>query len=171
MIERAGSWVVTALHFVYEVWRYTKNDAMVPEYMKGIWEEYSDHVEHFPVPKEKWHQVLHEGHCSYVPRGEKRFVTPAMIDSTQVCSSTNWRADLAASARAPTYFLLWSELGGFLHELERPEEARPVLEHALELGPPAGLPPDLRKSSVDALRKMLDGEPAPAEIQGPRPGG
>lgn len=85
--ERAGSWVVTALHFVYEIWRYTKDDSVVPDYMKGIWEEYNDHVENFPVPKEKWHQVLHEGHCSYVPAGETRFVTPQMIEGTSLVGS------------------------------------------------------------------------------------
>ena len=82
VIERAGSWVVTALHFVYEVWRYTKNDGVVPQYMKGIWEEYVDYVKHFPVPAEKWHQVIHEGHCSYFATGERKFITPTMIEGT-----------------------------------------------------------------------------------------
>lgn len=84
VIERAGSWVVTALHFVFEIWRYTKDDGVVPEYMKGVWEEYVDHVKHFPVPPEKAHQVLHEGHCSYYAPGERRFVTPAMIEGTSI---------------------------------------------------------------------------------------
>lgn len=26
VVARSGSWVVTALHFVYEIWRYTKHD-------------------------------------------------------------------------------------------------------------------------------------------------
>jgi alkanesulfonate monooxygenase SsuD/methylene tetrahydromethanopterin reductase-like flavin-dependent oxidoreductase (luciferase family) len=84
VIERAGSWVVTALHFVFEIWRYTKDDGVVPPYMKGIWEDYVDHVEHFPVPRAKWHQILHEGHCSYYVPGERRFVTPAMIEGTSL---------------------------------------------------------------------------------------
>jgi alkanesulfonate monooxygenase SsuD/methylene tetrahydromethanopterin reductase-like flavin-dependent oxidoreductase (luciferase family) len=84
VIERAGSWVVTALHFIFEIWRYTKDDSVVPEYMKGIWEEYVDHVSDFPLPKEKWHQVLHEGHCSYFTPGERKFVTPAMLEGTSI---------------------------------------------------------------------------------------
>ncbi len=84
VVERAGSWVVTALHFVYEVWRYTRDDSVVPAYMKDIWEEYNDHVENFPVPKEKWHQVIHEGHCSYFATGERKFITPSMIEGTSL---------------------------------------------------------------------------------------
>jgi len=84
VIERAGSWVVTALHFIFEIWRYTNDDAVVPEYMKGVWEEYSDHVKAFPLPEEKWHQILHEGHCSYHTKNEKKFVTPGMIEGTSL---------------------------------------------------------------------------------------
>ena len=87
VIERSGSWVQTALHFVFEIWRYTKDDSVVPEYMKGIWEEYVDHVNDFPLPEEKWHQVLHEGHCSYYPPNERKFVTPGMIEGTSMVGS------------------------------------------------------------------------------------
>lgn len=87
VIERAGSWAVTALHFVYEIWRYTKDDNVVPEYMKSIWEEYSDHVANFPVPEEKSHQLIHEGHCSFYTPGEKKFVTPEMIEGTSLVGS------------------------------------------------------------------------------------
>lgn len=97
VIERAGSWVVTALHFVYEIWRYTKDDSVVPEYMKGIWEEYNDHVENFPVPRDRWHQLIHEGHCSYFTPGERKFVTPAMIDGTSLVGSPS---ELAEKIRA-----------------------------------------------------------------------
>ena len=89
VIECAGSWVVTALHFVYEIWRYTKNDSVVPQYMKDIWEEYVDHVDNFPLPPEKRHQLIHEGHCSYFARGERKFVTPTMIDGTAMVGSAS----------------------------------------------------------------------------------
>ncbi len=97
VVQRAGSWVVTALHFVYEIWRYTKDDSVVPEYMKGIWEEYNDHVENFELPPEKWHQRLHAGHCSWVPEGEQRFVTPAMIEGTSLIGGPS---EIAAQIRA-----------------------------------------------------------------------
>ncbi len=82
VIERAGSWVAVAVHFVYEVWRYTKDDSVVPDYMKNIWEEYIDHTSNLEIPEEKVHQVLHEGHCSYYPAGERKFITPEMIEGT-----------------------------------------------------------------------------------------
>ncbi|HJP36906.1 MAG TPA: LLM class flavin-dependent oxidoreductase [Gammaproteobacteria bacterium] len=80
VIETAGSWVAVAIHFVYEVWRYTKDDSVVPDYMKSIWEQYVDHVADLGVPEEKCHQVLHEGHCSYYPKSERKFITPEMIE-------------------------------------------------------------------------------------------
>ena len=86
-----------SLHFVYEIWRYTKNDAVVPTYMKGIWEEYIDHVEHFPVPAAKRHQLIHEGHCSFVTTGERRFVTPEMIEGTIIVGGP---ADIVDKLRA-----------------------------------------------------------------------
>jgi tetratricopeptide (TPR) repeat protein len=75
----------------------------------------------------------------------------------------------AASERATGSFSLWSELGSYLHELKRPSEAEPILRRALEIGPPAGWPADLRKSSVDTLRKLLEGEAA--DPIGPTRGG
>lgn len=97
VIARAGSWVVTALHFVYEVWRFTRDDSVVPEYMKDIWEEYNDHVENFPLPRDKWHQRIHAGHCSWVPEGEEKFVTPKMIEGTSLVGSPS---ELAEQIRA-----------------------------------------------------------------------
>ena len=97
VIERAGSWVVTALHFVYEIWRYTKDDSVVPEYMKDVWEEYNDHVRNFPLPEDKWHQLIHQGHCSYYTPGERKFITPAMIDGTSMVGGPS---ELAEKVRA-----------------------------------------------------------------------
>ena len=82
VIEMASSWVACSIHFVYEVWRYTMDDAVVPDYMKGIWEEYVDHIQNFDLPEEKRHQVLHEGHCSFAPKGEYKFITPELIEGT-----------------------------------------------------------------------------------------
>ena len=98
VIERSGSWVVTALHFVYEIWRYTRNDEVVPQYMKGIWEEYVDHVDNFPVPANKRHQLIHEGHCSYFASGERKFVTPEMIEGTSIAGGPSEVAEKIRAA-------------------------------------------------------------------------
>jgi len=64
--------------------------------------------------------------------------------------------------RAPKDYELWSELGMYLHSLGRTEEARPALERALELGPPAGWPADMRERSLQKLRETLSALDAPA---------
>ncbi|MEM7541210.1 MAG: LLM class flavin-dependent oxidoreductase [Pseudomonadota bacterium] len=97
IIELAGSWVAVSIHFVFEIWRYTKDDAVVPDYMKGIWEEYVDHVENLEIPEDKWHQVIHEGHCSFYPAGEKKFITPEMIEG---CCMVGGPSEIAEQIRA-----------------------------------------------------------------------
>ncbi len=82
IVDIASPWVATMIHFVYEIWRYTKNDDVVPEYMRDIWEEYCDHISEMDIAEEKIHQVLHAGHCSWTPPGERKFATPAMIEGT-----------------------------------------------------------------------------------------
>jgi Flp pilus assembly protein TadD len=61
----------------------------------------------------------------------------------------------AAAERAPASFEVWSELGIHLHALERFDEARAVLERALELEPPPAWPSELRASSKERLRELL----------------
>ena len=56
-----------------------KDDSVVPDYMKDVWEEYIDHVNNFDLPEESGTNI-HAIHCSFVPKGESRFVTPKMIE-------------------------------------------------------------------------------------------
>lgn len=62
----------------------------------------------------------------------------------------------AAAERAPASFEVWSELGSYLHALGRRDEARPVLERALELERPRGLPEEVWKGSREALRGLIE---------------
>ena len=78
----AAPWVAVAVHFVYEIWRYTGNDEVVPDYMKNIWEEYTDQTSMKGVSEDRLHQVLHKGHCSFCPEDEIRFATPEMIEGS-----------------------------------------------------------------------------------------
>ena len=66
--------------------------------MKDIWEEYNDHVKQFDLPEDKWHQRIHDGHCSYVPKGEHRFVTPKMIEGTSIVGSPSEIAEKLKAA-------------------------------------------------------------------------
>lgn len=101
VIEAAGSWVVTALHFVYEVWRYTRDDSVVPPFMRNVWQQYLDRIEHMPLPEEKKHQMLHEGHCSYYPAVERSLLTPEMIEGTCIVGGPSEVAEkIRAAGRA-----------------------------------------------------------------------
>lgn len=58
--------------------------------------------------------------------------------------------------RAPMSYEVCSELGLLLHALGRSEEARPVIEKALLLEPPASFPLELRENSKQRLRELLE---------------
>ncbi len=62
----------------------------------------------------------------------------------------------AQAERAPQDYVVWSELGAYLHALGRLDQARPALEHALALEPPREFPPELRESSKQRLRTLLE---------------
>lgn len=74
------------------------------------------------------------------------------LELMQVCAS-----------RSPDSFELWSELGVYLHDQGRLEEARPALQHALGLEVPVGYPKELLESSRKRLLELLEGIPAPDE--------
>ncbi len=82
VIETAGSWAVTALHFVYEVWRYVNDDSVIPGYMLNVWDQYLERVKAFPCAPEDVHQMLHAGHCSYYMPEERELITPELIKGT-----------------------------------------------------------------------------------------
>jgi alkanesulfonate monooxygenase SsuD/methylene tetrahydromethanopterin reductase-like flavin-dependent oxidoreductase (luciferase family) len=82
VIEASGSWVVCCIHFVYEVWQYTKNDEVIPEYFQNLWDEYLDHVAEMETPEDRRFQEIHEGHCSFYQSSERRFITPEAIEGT-----------------------------------------------------------------------------------------
>ena len=100
IVDIAAPWVSTMIHFVYEIWRYTKNDEVVPDYMKGIWEEYCDHVAAMDIPEEKLHQVIHAGHCSWVAPGERKFATTEMIEGTAMVGEPEQIAQIIRDAAA-----------------------------------------------------------------------
>lgn len=84
VIEATGAWVVAMIHFVYEIVEYTKNEEAIPEFMHSIWEEYCDYVGKMEMPKEKRFRQIHDGHCTFYPPAERRFVTPEMIQGSHM---------------------------------------------------------------------------------------
>ncbi|MEM7541427.1 MAG: LLM class flavin-dependent oxidoreductase [Pseudomonadota bacterium] len=82
VIDLAGAYAVCMLHYVYEVYQSSRSDDVVPDFMRGIWEEYTDYVDHMAMPEEKRYRQIHNGHATFCPPEERRFVTPEMIENT-----------------------------------------------------------------------------------------
>jgi alkanesulfonate monooxygenase SsuD/methylene tetrahydromethanopterin reductase-like flavin-dependent oxidoreductase (luciferase family) len=100
VIEAAGHWVACGIHFVYEVWQHNRDDAVIPGYMLNIWDRYLDRIKRMPLPPEKAHQQLHEGHCSYYPAVERELITPEMIKGTCMVGEPAEIADQIRAAEA-----------------------------------------------------------------------
>lgn len=80
VINETGSQVAAVLHFAYEIWRQLeKKDALIPPYFKNVWQQYLDRVADFSLPEESRFRQIHDGHCTYLQPGERKFVTPEAI--------------------------------------------------------------------------------------------
>lgn len=75
VIDECGSLVAGIIHYVYEIYRHTPTEAVVPSYLKNIWEEYCAFVDQMETPKAKLFQQLHNGHCTFLAPEERRFMT------------------------------------------------------------------------------------------------
>jgi alkanesulfonate monooxygenase SsuD/methylene tetrahydromethanopterin reductase-like flavin-dependent oxidoreductase (luciferase family) len=82
VIDECGSQVAAVIHFVYEIYQYTKNADVVPPALQDIWEEYCAYVEKMATPPEKRYLQIHNGHCSFLMPEERRFITPKTIQGT-----------------------------------------------------------------------------------------
>ncbi len=82
VIDECGSQVAAILHFVYEIFQYTKTAEVVPPALQDVWEEYCDYVTKMETPPEKRHLQIHNGHCTFLMPEERRFITPKAIQGT-----------------------------------------------------------------------------------------
>lgn len=82
VIDECGSQVAAVIHFVYEIYQYTKNEEVVPPALKDIWEEYCAYVGKMETRPEKRYLQIHNGHCSFLMPEERRFITPKAIQGT-----------------------------------------------------------------------------------------
>jgi len=80
VIDETGAEVVSTLHFWYELYQQRGDDSFVFDQVRGLWEDYKRYVE-TTMPAERRHQMLHRGHCAFLPPEERRFVTPALIEA------------------------------------------------------------------------------------------
>jgi alkanesulfonate monooxygenase SsuD/methylene tetrahydromethanopterin reductase-like flavin-dependent oxidoreductase (luciferase family) len=82
VIDECGAQVAAVLHFVYEIYQYTKNADVIPPSLQEIWEEYCAHVDNMETPPEKRYLQLHNGHGTFLMPEERRFITPKAIQGT-----------------------------------------------------------------------------------------
>ncbi|NQV20348.1 MAG: LLM class flavin-dependent oxidoreductase [Rhodospirillales bacterium] len=81
VVDECGSQVAAAFHYVYEVFKLTEDENLVPPAIHDVWESYCQRVEQMETPEEKRYLELHEGHCSFLVPEERRFVTPEAIQT------------------------------------------------------------------------------------------
>lgn len=82
VIDECGSQVAAILHFVYEIYKYTKNQEVVPPAFHDIWEDYRNYVDKMTTPLEKRYLQIHNGHCTFLMPEERRFITPKAIQGS-----------------------------------------------------------------------------------------
>ncbi|MBX9604930.1 MAG: LLM class flavin-dependent oxidoreductase [Gammaproteobacteria bacterium] len=81
VIDQCGSQVAAALHYCYENWKLTRDEAAIPPAIHNTWEAYCAYVEKMATPEHKRYLQIHEGHCSWVVPEERRFITPEAIET------------------------------------------------------------------------------------------
>ncbi|MBI3300876.1 MAG: LLM class flavin-dependent oxidoreductase [Deltaproteobacteria bacterium] len=82
VIDECGSWTTAALHFVYEIFKQTGREEIIPAAFHDIWEAYCAYVTKMQTPAEKCYLQSHNGHCTFLMPEERRFVTPKAIQGT-----------------------------------------------------------------------------------------
>ena len=97
VVEQCGSQVAAALHFAYEVRKFTRNEADVPRGFEKVWQEYCDYVAAMPTPPEKRYLQIHNGHCTFLMPEERRFVTSETIRASVLVGEPD---ELIAQIRA-----------------------------------------------------------------------
>jgi len=100
VIDACGSQVMCCIHFVYEIVQYTKNEEAIPEFLRGVWAPYCEHVERMQTPPEKRYLQIHDGHCTYHVPEERHFITPEAIEGVCLVGSASEIAERVHKAEA-----------------------------------------------------------------------
>lgn len=82
VIDEAGPWAVATLHFVWELYMKTKDEAVVPPAFQEIFEDYCQHVSRMETPEEKRYLQVHNGHGTFIVPQERRFMTPQVLEAS-----------------------------------------------------------------------------------------
>jgi 5,10-methylenetetrahydromethanopterin reductase len=83
------SWVGAAIHFAYEMWSTRQDEAVVPPPFRSFWEEYCAHVENMAGPPDRRYLQIHDGHATFLPSAERRFLTEDAIRAVTIVGSVD----------------------------------------------------------------------------------
>jgi len=81
VVDQCGSQVAAALHYCWENWQQSGEDAFIPPPVRNLWNEYCEYVGKMATPQRKRYLQIHDGHCSYLVPEERRFITPEAIQT------------------------------------------------------------------------------------------
>lgn len=110
VIDAAGAFVCSILHWAYALYLDSGNEDNIPSFLHDTWEEYRDFVENLDTPPEKLFRELHEGHTTHLPPEERRFITPALIEASSLVGSADEIAEKLRESEAAglnDLILLW----------------------------------------------------------------
>jgi alkanesulfonate monooxygenase SsuD/methylene tetrahydromethanopterin reductase-like flavin-dependent oxidoreductase (luciferase family) len=83
VIDETGAWVTCELHMFYEIWlQLGKKDELIPSYFTKVWDDYAKRVAGYSLPEKARFRQIHDGHCTFVQPGERRFVTPEAVHAS-----------------------------------------------------------------------------------------
>lgn len=82
VIDEIGPMAAATLHYWWELYQKDGDTSTVAGRCHDLWEEYLAFTERMETPAAKRYQQVHLGHCAFLPREERRFITEELIRST-----------------------------------------------------------------------------------------
>jgi len=79
VIQMVGPWVITCLHAIAA--GYAKPRSLPPA-ARVVYDAYAEYIAKLPGPPDERYLELHNGHCTFVPEREQRFVDAYTIAAT-----------------------------------------------------------------------------------------
>lgn len=100
VVSLTDSWVGAAIHFAYEMWQVRHDEAAVPPPFRSFWEEYVDYVDAMETPPDRRYLQIHDGHATFLPAAERRFLTEDAIRAVTIVGTVDEIADQIKAAEA-----------------------------------------------------------------------
>ena len=100
VVSMTDSWVGAAIHFAYEMWQIRHDEAAVPPPFRPFWEEYVAYVDSMETPADRRYLQIHDGHATFLPAAERRFLTEDAIRAVTIVGSVDEIAEQIKAAEA-----------------------------------------------------------------------